>query len=112
VKTLFTILLIISAISLSGCTWKTCETFGVKPKEVVIDKIVYIKQPIPEIPNKPDVLDYKFNIIELNGNDYYILDKPSASRLSINWNSYKGWAEANYMILLELTDINNTKNGE
>ena len=82
-------ILSILSILLTGCN-------NVQPVQV---KTVYIKQqcPIPKV--KPIFQDYEMVILNINGIDWYAMQKSEAIKMSLNWISYKEWAEANYKLL-------------
>ena len=91
--TLFSILLLISVVSLTGC----CS----QPR--VVEKIVYVN---PEVPENPRPIAMEFNpfVVEFQGNEYLCVTKGDAAILSSNWESYKEWAERSETILNDLRE--------
>jgi hypothetical protein len=86
--------------SLTGC----CEPKPCKP----IIKTEYIDRPIPNIENKPEAMKYDVKVMQIDGIDYYVIEKSQGTIMSSNWSNYKTWCSTNYQILKNL-DTNNSK---
>ena len=93
-------------LTFSGCI------FCPEPEILVRDKIVYTKQPIPEINEPPTPMNYKVYYIKFNKKTYYIMGLDAGATMHSNYDRYKIWSENNYNILKELkknSDTNTTK---
>ena len=87
------ILLISLILVFSGCA-------TVQPD---VTNTVYIKKQLPVPLKKPKFEKYNVIILNINGIDYYALQKADALKLILNWVSYKKWAEGNYKLLIPKT---------
>ena len=88
-KYLKVIILFLIVIIFSGCVTAQPD----------ITNTVYIKKQLPVPLKKPKFEKYNVIILNINGIDYYALQKADALKLIINWVSYKKWAEGNYKLL-------------
>ncbi len=92
--------------SLTGC-FHECE---VPEAEVhVVQKVVYVKQEIPEVQEPPVGIEYNAKFLHLNGKDYYIMSLTDGEIIKSNWERYQMWSMTNYTILKNLADNNTTK---
>ena len=88
------LILITMLIFLTGCT----------------EKIVYVEPSIPKPMERPLYNMYNFSLMEIQGEQYYVLSKSDANILALDWISYRRWCEANYSILnLQYNKYNKTK---
>lgn len=92
--------LIISAISIIGCT-KAC------PEPRIVVKYKYLDRPIVSLKNKPKFMKYRIDRVSFNGKDFYFMTINDGNIMLANWLVYKDWAETNYNTLKNL-DVNNT----
>ena len=97
----------------TGCCTKTQDfRFGCVdacvPETVIIETKKYIKQTIPPLPEAPTPTKYKTYITEINGQQFYMMNKQDSAKMAGNWESYKGYAQSLREILLSL-DNNNSK---
>lgn len=67
-------------------------------------KTEFIHAKLPDIPKKPEMSEYKLNLIEINSNKFYSLTVEDARKLSENWIKYKMWAETNYELLKHIKE--------
>ena len=88
-KILLAIVSILIISTLSGCS----------QKQDIIEKIVYRDKECPTPKIKPIFKEYEMVILEIDGVEYYALQKSEAIKMSTNWISYKKWAEANYLLI-------------
>jgi len=90
-KKYFRILVVLSTLSiiLTGCAEK-------QPVQI---KTVYVEKKCPVPKEKPKFQDYEMVILSINGVEWYAMQKSEAIKMSLNWISYKEWAEANYLLL-------------
>ena len=106
-------LLAILVLSLGGCCSKTQEfRFGCVdtciPDTVIIETETYINQTIPPLPDEPIPSKVKSYITEINGNQFYMINKQNTAKLNGNWESYKGYAQSLRAIIMSL-DVNGSK---
>lgn len=87
----------ILVLSLSGCGQKC-------PEPEVITKIVEVKQPIPDVQEKPDAQSYDMIMVNFGGVDYYAMTLADGAIMASNWTSHENWANTNYKILMNLKD--------
>jgi len=88
------IVAIILIVVLSGCS----------QKQDTLEKIVYRDKECPTPKIKPIFKEYEMIVLEINGKEYYALQKSEAIKMSTNWISYKQWAEANYLLIKKEED--------
>lgn len=94
--------------SLSGCI---CEKEPAPEPEVhVVQKVVYVKQEIPEVSKPPKGLEYTPLLLRLNDKDYYIISLTDGEILNSNWDRFYLWSMTNYQILQNLRDNKDNKN--
>jgi hypothetical protein len=88
-----------SSIFLTGC----CGIFS-EPKVVYDTRYIY--QSIPDVPEEPKFVEYKFEKIQFNDKMYYIIDPVNAAILGSNWIDSETYTKNLQTILKSLKDSN------
>lgn len=93
-RIVLSVVFLILVFSFTGC--------GKCPEAPVVEKLVYLKRPLPDLPKKPKGDVYTGLKIMFNGQEYVAFPKVDAAILNSNWISYKNWCETNEAILLKI----------
>lgn len=106
-KQMITSVIILTALVIStGCsTNEQC----LEPQTVTVIKTIYVQKDIPETPKEPEPSQYEFFTLEIDGKQYYAIDKVNAAVMVGNYVGHKGWSGSLVETLNSLKDQNNTK---